>query len=634
MINLNPTLTADGLKLFAGQQPGFNVVITHVAFGGQKYDPSGYESALKQELARFPIDGSALISPSSIQVGVLMKNAAPDGKSANDKWIGEIGFYAGNTLFAVLSQAAAYLFYKSPNIDIPVTYVLDFSVLPPGSITVNNDALSASIALASSYAQTAAKTSLDAQKYITSSYYGALAVAPAARPDGTARQKGDRYFDTTANAEKTWNGGAWYIPNIDSADLATPGGATLIGFGGRTVADKLADQIHANDRATPDVARAAAVAAKVPFQSEEEVALPGLRQKIFSDTYGFGNSAATLSIMTTPGGVEVQTQALGFGDHSDVSVYADRDSVTLIAHHISSKVVAVTTSTTFTATTVTSPAFTSGVLAQVRLNMLIDVHGQNPAAPKWTGVVTGISADTIQVSNWYIVDKSRNFSTPPNGAQAIVNPCTKKFPANIVLQINPDDPADAGTSLELDIICNKLGIANRVRGLDIAGLGTERTRAGITVRDNIERAIEALGLLYGLYVEGGGTALYSVGSNYGVNIEDAVTKAITIRAGGKEKFGIGPDGSISTVHLGRQELAGSGTVADNVSLVLISANGATVTLPNPAQNDKKTIRIRSFGNNTLATSAGDIDEAGTTKAIGPTFMGTFHAWNGHWYQIG
>lgn len=229
MINLNPTLTQAGLALFTGQQPGFSVVITHVAFGAQKYDPSGFEDALHAEVARFPIDGSAKISPSSIQVGVLMTALDPNGRSPDNKWIGEIGFYAGNTLFAVLSHAAAYLFYKSPDIPIPVTYVLDFSALPPGSITVDNTQLSADINLASSYAQTAAKTALDVQKYITSSYYGAFAVAPTARVDGTSRQKGDRYFDTAANAEKTWNGAAWYVPNIDTAALAMAGGASKIG---------------------------------------------------------------------------------------------------------------------------------------------------------------------------------------------------------------------------------------------------------------------------------------------------------------------------------------------------------------------------------------------------------------------
>jgi|GEM_PF-4397697 len=242
MINLNPTLTAAGFALFRGQSPGFSVAITHVAFGAQKYDPLGFESSLKSELVRFPIDGSALISPSAIQVGVLMKNAAPDGRTANDKWIGEIGFYAGDTLFAVLSQAAAYLFYKSPDIDIPVTYVLDFSVLPAGSITVNNDAQSASIALASSYAQAAAKTALNAQQVISSTYYGPFAAEPTARPDGTARQPGDRYFDTKAKAEKTWSGTDWYAANLNAAILASKDGAASVGatwFGG--VLGKLSD---------------------------------------------------------------------------------------------------------------------------------------------------------------------------------------------------------------------------------------------------------------------------------------------------------------------------------------------------------------------------------------------------------
>ena len=224
MINLNPTLTAAGLALFSGQSPGFNVAITHVAFGSSKYDPIGYETALNAELARFPIDGSALISPSSIQVGVLMTNAAPGGSTANGQWIGEIGFYAGNTLFAVLSHAAAYLFFKSPDIDIPVTYVLDFSVLPPGSITVNNDALSSSIALASSYAQAAAKTSLDTLKAIQSRFYGNYSFDPQTRPDGSPREAGDEYFNTTDNQRKTYTGNAWSAPTYSPDAVAITGG--------------------------------------------------------------------------------------------------------------------------------------------------------------------------------------------------------------------------------------------------------------------------------------------------------------------------------------------------------------------------------------------------------------------------
>lgn len=56
---------------------------------------------------------------------------------------------------------------------------------------------------------------------IKSSYYGPLAIAPAKRPDGTARQKGDRYFDTVTNSEMTWNGAAWFVANIDASAVTT-----------------------------------------------------------------------------------------------------------------------------------------------------------------------------------------------------------------------------------------------------------------------------------------------------------------------------------------------------------------------------------------------------------------------------
>lgn len=55
---------------------------------------------------------------------------------------------------------------------------------------------------------------------MTINYYGPFAAAPTTRPDGSARQPGDRYFDTVAGAEKTWNGTSWFIPNVDAAAVA------------------------------------------------------------------------------------------------------------------------------------------------------------------------------------------------------------------------------------------------------------------------------------------------------------------------------------------------------------------------------------------------------------------------------
>lgn len=71
-------------------------------------------------------------------------------------------------------------------------------------------------------------------------YYGAYASAPLTRPDGTPPQKGDRYYDTTLGAERTFNGTTWFIPSLDSAQLAQQIGASLVGTqSGKTVQEQL-----------------------------------------------------------------------------------------------------------------------------------------------------------------------------------------------------------------------------------------------------------------------------------------------------------------------------------------------------------------------------------------------------------
>ncbi len=247
MLTSNPRITAAGLALFTNQAPGFSVSVTHIALGSAVYDPTGTETALQSEFARFPIATGADISPSQIQVGVLVTDADPQARSTSNKYVGEIGFYVGSTLLAVLSQADRALFYKSPDLDVPISYVLDFSTLPPGSLRVGAPGLSSSLQLAAQTAQAHGQAAVSAAATIRASYYGSYDSGPATRPDGTARQKGDRYFDTAANAEKTWNGAAWYIPNIDSAALAASDGAALVGFkqeGNGAVARRVQDELR------------------------------------------------------------------------------------------------------------------------------------------------------------------------------------------------------------------------------------------------------------------------------------------------------------------------------------------------------------------------------------------------------
>jgi hypothetical protein len=64
---------------------------------------------------------------------------------------------------------------------------------------------------------------------VSSTYYGPLAADPSTRPDGSARQVGDRYFNAVALQERTWNGSVWYVPNVNASQMAAAGGGELVG---------------------------------------------------------------------------------------------------------------------------------------------------------------------------------------------------------------------------------------------------------------------------------------------------------------------------------------------------------------------------------------------------------------------
>lgn len=72
---------------------------------------------------------------------------------------------------------------------------------------------------------------------LKNAYYGAFATAPTLRPDGTARQAGDRYFDSTASVEKVFNGTAWVRATITNDSV----------MGKATQADLYADLAHVAD---------------------------------------------------------------------------------------------------------------------------------------------------------------------------------------------------------------------------------------------------------------------------------------------------------------------------------------------------------------------------------------------------
>lgn len=78
----------------------------------------------------------------------------------------------------------------------------------------------------------------------------ASASDPTQRPDGTAVQEGDIYFNSTLSVFKTRFLGVWQVVNVNTAALAASSGATLIGYQSRSVDDRLRDVMSVLDGMT------------------------------------------------------------------------------------------------------------------------------------------------------------------------------------------------------------------------------------------------------------------------------------------------------------------------------------------------------------------------------------------------
>ena len=83
------------------------------------------------------------------------------------------------------------------------------------------------------YRADAAASAAEALGYlqtIRATSYGAYATDPATDPLGNPPTVGDEYFNTTANLLKRWSGATWQASDINTANLAAPTGASLVGY--------------------------------------------------------------------------------------------------------------------------------------------------------------------------------------------------------------------------------------------------------------------------------------------------------------------------------------------------------------------------------------------------------------------
>jgi Phage tail-collar fibre protein len=129
---ISPTLTGAGVMAAINvPKTGIEVAVTHIAFGTGKYRPNGAETGLQHEMMRVAIAGGGKVSPTQIQVHA--EAIAPVGSPF---WCGEIGFYAGETLFAVYSKPDQPILYFADDSVTTVSYTLGLAALPADTVTV------------------------------------------------------------------------------------------------------------------------------------------------------------------------------------------------------------------------------------------------------------------------------------------------------------------------------------------------------------------------------------------------------------------------------------------------------------------------------------------------------------------
>ena len=124
--------------------------ITHIALGDVGYVPSAKQTALRRELARYPISGGRRISDTQLHVTAL----ADDG---TEFYVREVGFVLDNgALLAVWSDPEHSLCYKSALHQLLLAFDLDISALPAGSVTIEAPEHNLNLSVAAELAQLAA----------------------------------------------------------------------------------------------------------------------------------------------------------------------------------------------------------------------------------------------------------------------------------------------------------------------------------------------------------------------------------------------------------------------------------------------------------------------------------------------
>jgi hypothetical protein len=125
-----PTITAAGRNLFAMNAASTFVMSGFsIALGTGLYEPEGDETALQAEVVRISAADASIVANDQIRISATLGNGAANGAK-----IGEVGIYYGSTLVAILSKPSTPMFAKIANVDIPLKFTVDISVVETASI--------------------------------------------------------------------------------------------------------------------------------------------------------------------------------------------------------------------------------------------------------------------------------------------------------------------------------------------------------------------------------------------------------------------------------------------------------------------------------------------------------------------
>lgn len=166
---------------------------------------------------------------------------------------------------------------------------------------------------------------------IRTTSYGAYASDPATDPLGNPPNVGDEYFNTTANLLKRWNGATWQASDINTANLAAPTGASLVGYtqaGTGAVATTLQSKL----RETVSVKDFGAVGDGVTDDTATLVAAAAALQS--GQTLDFGNGTYLISYQGAPYSSVYGNIVMNFLNKTDIGLVGNGATIKVVNHDI------------------------------------------------------------------------------------------------------------------------------------------------------------------------------------------------------------------------------------------------------------------------------------------------------------